>query len=176
MKKQFLIPGIILGSCLIVFGIFAALFSLIGLPKASEANSLYLGIYLGLGESAMESKQYQLAERIFQAALSLAKASANSQTDEAESHTRIAQCLRRQNKKTAALIHFAKAKELYEGSADLFMFSMDKRIQLRCLKEYRLTLQEFGKKKEAAALCAKIDELSEELGPVERVRQQVSEL
>lgn len=140
-------------------------------------SSLVLGLYLGVGESAMESRQYGFAKEAFERALQVAKGEKqNNKTDCAEALTRIGQCSRRLSQSDKALKCFQEAAKLYDESESDFMFSVEKRIRLKCLTEYSSLLKESGKAKDAEKLSTKIKELSEDLGPVEQFRQRTSEI
>lgn len=140
------------------------------------SNSFMLGIYLGLGENAIESKQYFLGEKIFQEALTIAQAEKNNYTDLAESYTRIGQCQKRQKNPKKALESFNKAAALYERAEEGIIFNVDRRIELKCLEEYASLLRESGKPHDADLLAVRIEKLSKRLGPMEKVRQAFTEL
>lgn len=161
---------------LLLFGVFCWLcWHFLGAEGIT--NSFTMGIYFGLGEAAMESKQYSMAEQAFGKALEMAqKEKENNQSDSAEALTRLGQCARRLNKQAVALDCFQKAAKLYEEADTEFMFSVERRVWLKCLREESELLKETGKTKEAEALSTKIKELSDKLGPIEQVRQSTSEL
>lgn len=146
------------------------------LSSTGGSNSFALGVVLGLGESAMEAKQYGLAEQAFSKALSIAKNGKDNKSDLAEALTRLGQCARRLNKPALAADYFDKAAKLYDEADSEFMFSVERRIWLKCLLEYADLLRESGKSEEAEHLATKIRELKEKLGPVEEFRQKTSEL
>lgn len=146
------------------------------------ANAFVMGGYLGIGESLMESHLYSIAQPVFEKALSVAQQVGDNDIDRAEAITRIGQCLRRQKQIDPALATFQKAADLF-GNAEkqaedcgLPMFRMDKRMYLKCLHEYALTLKENGKAAESEKLTPKIEKLTKELGPVEALRQKMSSI
>lgn len=183
MKRQKVIV-VILGFCLAVgiagMGLIAWFFCYVfSDPKALDGvpQMAIMGAYLGVGESAMEARQYGFAEQMFRTALNIAQREKDNKTDCAEALTRIGQCLRRQNKAGEALKTFQKASKLYEEAEETeFVFSTDKRIKLKALMETAAILKDQGCQKEAEALSPEIGKLKEELGPVEEFRQKTTEL
>ena len=174
MKSKKIIVASILSAVLLLFcGCGLLCWKLLDSPGNSP---VVLGVFLGLGETAMESKQYGLAELIFTKALKTAEQDSDHKSDMAEALTRLGQCARRLNKPETALDCFQKASKLYEEADTVFLFSADKHIWLKCLNEYSELLREKGREKEADELADTINRVSDKLPPIEKFRQSSTEL
>ncbi len=138
-----------------------------GLP-----DSYKIGIHLGAGETMFEKGQYKLAEHEFLEALKVAQKEKND-VDIGESWTRLGQTYKRLGENDLSREALAKANEAYEG-AD-FLFKTDKRVWAQGLKEYQLLLKEHGDEEQAAAAMEKWKELREELGPMENLREKMTQ-
>ena len=172
-SKKVIIVSILLAVMLLFCGFGLLCWKVL---DSSEMSPVVLGVYLGLGETAMESKQYGLAEQIFTKALKAAEQDGAYKSDSAEALTRLGQCARRLNKPETALDCFQRASKLYEEADTVFLFSADKHIWLKCLIEYSDLLREKGKTKEADEIASIIKKLSEKLTPLEKIRQSSTEL
>ncbi len=144
-----------------------------GLLKGLEP-SFRLGLHLGLGESAYESRQYSLAEQFFKQAFEDA-AETGIETDRAEALTRLGQTLKRLGKQAQAKEKLSQAYDIYDRANEDFMLTVDRRVKKQCLEEYAGLLKVSGDEKLAQKISAEHQKLRDELGPVEKLREKVQE-
>lgn len=138
------------------------------------APSLSMGMHLGLGEAAFERGVFNLAESEFKAATVLAEGSTNDE-DLGECYTRLGQTYKRLGKKDEALKMLAKADKQYEKANEGFLLSIEKRVWKQGLMEYSELLKAAGNVDESKVIAEKANKLREKLGPMESVREKLSQ-
>ncbi|MBX9571711.1 MAG: hypothetical protein K2X77_22655 [Candidatus Obscuribacterales bacterium] len=181
MKKSTI--AIILSCAALGAGIVAGAIFLINLELNTTEDafgfldpSSRMAIHLGAGESYYEARLYQIAEAEFKRA-QIASENTKYLTDRGEAYTRLGQTSVKLNKLKDALVYFEKADEYYDkAEKDEFVFKMEKRIHAKGLDAYEKILRKQGKPEQADLVAEELKQLTDELGPVEKLRGLFSDL
>lgn len=181
MKKSTI--GIILACAVLGVGTVAGIFAIISWELNSTESPYAIldpetraTIHMAIGESFYEAHLYNFAEAEFKRA-QLAAENTKCMTDRGEAYTRLGQSCVKQNKEKEALAYFQKADESYiEASKNEFVFRMEKRVHAKGLDAYEKLLRKYGEPRQADLVAERLKVLTDELGPVEKLRGMFSDL
>lgn len=140
-------------------------------------DSFKLGIHLGFGESFLAKRQFGAAEREFQLALKSAEAAKEpDNADIGECLTRLGQTYKRSGRKAEAKEMFKRAHERYKKAENgIIIFTVEKRVWAQGLNDYQELLTEEDDKELKEEISEKWKELREDLGPMEKWREKMTE-